>query len=188
VVRIYDVFFDYRVLLDTDAFFREVIVGPEFQRAMSTAEFHYLCGKYVRAREEALGLERRSLLAAASDAECRSTPRRRRLLDRHERRGQGARGQQAPLRRQRRRQRDRAIVWDAKSRAARARVDPGRREPQELRAPDRAADPGGAGIEEKGHDYFFAITTRARQRRALGRDPAEAVSWGKIDPDQLPAP
>ena len=30
VVRIYDIFFDYKVLLDTDAFFREVIAAPEF--------------------------------------------------------------------------------------------------------------------------------------------------------------
>ncbi len=66
VVRIYDIFFDYHVLLDTDAFFREVIAGPEFQRAMGTAEFHHLCGKYVRAREEALGhTTTRSLLSAA---------------------------------------------------------------------------------------------------------------------------
>ena len=34
VVRIYDIFFDYSVLLDTDAFFRRIIEGPEFQRAM----------------------------------------------------------------------------------------------------------------------------------------------------------
>src|SRR6185295_7359216 len=67
VVRIYDVFFDYSVLLDTDAFFREIISGPEFQRAMSTAEFHNLCGKYLRAREEKLGLSRKSLLAAAHE-------------------------------------------------------------------------------------------------------------------------
>ncbi len=33
VIRIYDVLFDYNVLLDTDAFVREVIQGPEFQRA-----------------------------------------------------------------------------------------------------------------------------------------------------------
>src|SRR5262249_18111739 len=65
VVRIYDIFFDYNVLLDTDAFFREIISGPEFQRTMSTAEFHFLCGKYLRAREGKLGLKRRSLLAAA---------------------------------------------------------------------------------------------------------------------------
>src|SRR5499427_7874533 len=50
VVRIYDIFFDYSVLLDTDAFFRKIIEGPEFQRAMSTAEFHYLCGRYVHER------------------------------------------------------------------------------------------------------------------------------------------
>src|ERR687886_945457 len=65
VVRIYDIFFDYSVLLDTDAFFRRVIEGEEFQRPMSTAEFHNLCGKYVRERERALGLENKSFLAAA---------------------------------------------------------------------------------------------------------------------------
>src|ERR1700754_3383057 len=42
VVRIYDIFFDYSVLLDTDAFFRQIIQGEEFQKPMSTAEFHYL--------------------------------------------------------------------------------------------------------------------------------------------------
>src|SRR6266487_5711359 len=41
VVRIYDIFFDYSVLLDTDTFFRKIIEGEEFQRPMSTAEFHY---------------------------------------------------------------------------------------------------------------------------------------------------
>ena len=65
VVRIYDIFFDYSVLLDTDAFFRRVIEGEEFQRTMSTAEFHHLCGRYVRERERKLGLEYKSLLAAA---------------------------------------------------------------------------------------------------------------------------
>jgi len=52
VVRIYDIFFDYSVLLDTDAFFRRIIEAPEFQKPMSTAEFHYLCGRYIRQREE----------------------------------------------------------------------------------------------------------------------------------------
>src|SRR5688500_16422777 len=40
VVRIYDIFFDYDVLLSTDAFFRRIIRQLEFQRAMSSAEFH----------------------------------------------------------------------------------------------------------------------------------------------------
>ena len=49
VVRIYDIFFDYNVLLSTDAFFREVSAREEFQRPMSTAEYHYLLRR-VRAR------------------------------------------------------------------------------------------------------------------------------------------
>src|SRR5947208_6756187 len=61
VVRIYDIFFDYRVLLDTDAFFREIISAPEFQRPMSTAEFHHLCGRYPGALEDQLGLTRTAL-------------------------------------------------------------------------------------------------------------------------------
>src|ERR1051325_10294293 len=56
VVRIYDIFFDYEVLLSTDEFYRRVIEGPEFQREMSTAEFHYLAGKYVAERERVLGI------------------------------------------------------------------------------------------------------------------------------------
>src|SRR3954447_19051243 len=65
VVRIYDIFFDYSVLLDTDAFFRKIIEGRECQRPMSTAEFHSLCGRYVREREQKLGIKEKSLLAVA---------------------------------------------------------------------------------------------------------------------------
>ena len=65
VVRIYDIFFEYDVLLSTDEFYRQMIEGPEFQRDMSTAEFHYLAGKYIAERERVLGIGRKSLLAAA---------------------------------------------------------------------------------------------------------------------------
>ena len=65
VVRIYDIFFDYSVLLDTDSFFRQIISAPEFQKTMSTAEFHYLAGRYVHERERKLGLKEKSLLAVA---------------------------------------------------------------------------------------------------------------------------
>ncbi|HKR22717.1 MAG TPA: deoxyhypusine synthase family protein, partial [Pyrinomonadaceae bacterium] len=65
VVRIYDIFFDYSVLLDTDSFFRKIIEAPEFQRPMSTAEFHYLCGRYVHEREKKLKIKDKSLLAVA---------------------------------------------------------------------------------------------------------------------------
>src|SRR6187402_3069389 len=65
VIRIYDVLFDYNVLLDTDAFVREVIQGPEFQKPMGTDEFHHLLGRYVFAREKKLGLKETSVLSAA---------------------------------------------------------------------------------------------------------------------------
>jgi len=65
VVRIYDIFFDYSVLLDTDAFFRRMIEAPEFQKPMSTAEFHFRAGRYVRERERKLGIKNKSMLAAA---------------------------------------------------------------------------------------------------------------------------
>ena len=43
------------------------------------------------------------------------------------------------------------------------------------------------GIAEKGHDYFLAVTDARPDTGGLsGATPAEAVSWGKIDPDQLP--
>src|SRR5204862_7225938 len=64
-VRIYDIFFDYEVLLSTDAYIRDVSAGPEFQRPMSTAEYHYLLGGYILEREKALGISRKSVLGVA---------------------------------------------------------------------------------------------------------------------------
>ncbi|HBA40012.1 MAG TPA: deoxyhypusine synthase, partial [Deltaproteobacteria bacterium] len=31
IVRIYDIFFDYDILISTDDFFREILKAPEFQ-------------------------------------------------------------------------------------------------------------------------------------------------------------
>src|SRR6188472_1062554 len=43
------------------------------------------------------------------------------------------------------------------------------------------------GIDEKGHDYFLQITDARPDTGGLsGATPAEAVSWGKVDPDKLP--
>src|SRR6476646_8257913 len=53
------------VLRDTDSFFRKIIEAPEFHRPMSTAEFHYLCGRYVHEREQKLGIKEKSLLGVA---------------------------------------------------------------------------------------------------------------------------
>lgn len=43
------------------------------------------------------------------------------------------------------------------------------------------------GLEEAGHDYFMQFTdARADTGGLSGATPSEAVSWGKIDPSQLP--
>src|ERR1041385_3589203 len=67
VIRIYDVLFDYNVLLDTDAFVREVIQGPEFQRTMGTDEFHHRLGRDVLERGKKLRLKDSSVLATAHE-------------------------------------------------------------------------------------------------------------------------
>jgi deoxyhypusine synthase len=42
------------------------------------------------------------------------------------------------------------------------------------------------GIQKGGHDYFIQITADAPHWGGLsGATPSEAVSWGKIKPDQL---
>ena len=189
VVRIYDVFFDYKVLLDTDAFFREIISGPEFQREMSTAEFHYLCGKYVKAREEKLGLTRRSLLAAAYDYGVpiyTSSP------------GDSSIGMNVAakaLEGNRLRfdvnadvNETAAIVWDAKANGGKSAVwILGGGSPKNFVLQTEPQIQEVLGIAEKGHDYFLALTDARPDTGGLsGATPAEAVSWGKIDPDQLP--
>src|SRR5437667_3834376 len=65
VIRIYDVLFDHNVLLDTDAFVREVIQGAEFQRPMGTDEFHSRLGQAVVERGKKLRLTDSSVLGTA---------------------------------------------------------------------------------------------------------------------------
>src|SRR5256884_1282413 len=65
VIRIYDIVFDYENLLGTDRFYRTLCRSEAFQRTLSTAEFHFLVGKYLAAREDETGHQGRSLLAAA---------------------------------------------------------------------------------------------------------------------------
>jgi deoxyhypusine synthase len=70
VVRIMTFFFDYTVLLKTDAFYRvRDRQSGEFQKPLSTAECHHLMGNLRRAREHALGLSR-ALLAGARRMIC----------------------------------------------------------------------------------------------------------------------
>ena len=43
------------------------------------------------------------------------------------------------------------------------------------------------GLDEKGHDYYLQFTDARMDTGGLsGATPAEAVTWGKVDPDRLP--
>ena len=189
VVRIYDVFFDYDVLLSTDAFFRKIIRAPEFQRAMSSAEFHHLCGKYLVERERALGIPQKSLLAAAYRCGVpiyTSSPGDSSIgmniaalaleggscvLDPNQDVNETA-----------------AIVLHAKRAGGQSAVFiAGGGSPKNFALQTEPQIQEVLGIDEKGHDFFLQVTDARPDTGGLsGATPAEAVSWGKIDPDRLP--
>jgi deoxyhypusine synthase len=189
VIRIYDVLFDYNVLLDTDAFVREVIQGPEFQRAMGTDEFHYLLGKYVAARQKKLGIKDSSVLATAYECGIpifTSSP------------GDSSIGMNVAAMALRDSKlmfdvnRDvnqtAGIVYHAKSTGHTSSVFIlGGGSPKNFMLQTEPQIQEVMGIQEKGHDYFLQCTDARPDTGGLsGATPAEAVSWGKVDPDKLP--
>lgn len=189
VIRIYDVLFDYSVLLSTDAFYRKIIQLPEFQKDMSTAEFHYLVGKFVYGREKALGLKNVSILSAAYQCGVpiyTSAP------------GDSSIGMNVAamsLRGNKLRidtnldvNETASIVWNAKAKGGKSAVVIfGGGSPKNFLLQTEPQIQEVLGIEESGHDFFVQFTdARADTGGLSGATPAEAVSWGKVDPDQLP--
>ncbi len=189
IIRIYDVLFDYDVLLDTDAFVRHVIQGAEFQRTMGSDEFHFLLGKYVAARERKLGLKETSVLSAAyrygvpvftsspgdssigMNVAAMALRDSKLLIDVNRDVNQTA-----------------AIVYGAKSGGATSSVFIlGGGSPKNFILQTEPQIQEVMGIEERGHDYFLQCTDARPDTGGLsGATPGEAVSWGKIDPENLP--
>jgi deoxyhypusine synthase len=188
VVRIYDVLFAYEVLLDTDRFYKELIHSAPFQRTMGTAEFHFLVGQYVAAREEALGIAHTSLLAAAYRAgvpvytsspgdssvgmniaaaalegsACVIDP----SVDVNE---------------------TAAIVYDATRHGKSGVLILGGGSPKNFVLQTEPHIQEILGLTDQGHTYFIQFTDARPDTGGLsGATPAEAVSWGKVDPDHLP--
>jgi deoxyhypusine synthase len=188
VVRIYDIFFDYRVLLATDEFIRRVSALPEFQRSMSTAEYHYRLGAYVRQRERVLGLKRRSVLGAAHEYGVpvyTSSPGDSSIgMNVAE---QALAGSQLRIDVSADVNETAAIVLEAKRRGKSGVLIVGGGSPKNFALQTEPQIQEVLGIDEKGHDYFLQITdARADTGGLSGATPGEAVSWGKIDPDKLP--
>jgi deoxyhypusine synthase len=189
IIRIYDILFDYDVLLKTDDFFRAVVREKEFQKTMGTAELHYRLGRYVAEREKVLGIRHSSVLATAykcgipvytpspgdssigmniaevelSGYSTRLDP----LLDVNE---------------------TAAIVLNAKRNGGKSGVLIfGGGSPKNFLLQTEPQIQEVLKIDEKGHDFFVQITDARPDTGGLsGATPSEAVSWGKVDPDQLP--
>src|SRR5438094_7511167 len=189
VVRIYDIFFHYDVLLKTDEFFREMISGPEFQRTISTAEFHHLAGKYVLERSRVLGLKDKSLLGAAHELGVpiyTSSP------------GDSSIGMNVAAKalEGNKLQFDvnadvnetAAIVYGAKKTGQKSAIlIVGGGSPKNFVLQTEPQIQEVLGLDEKGHDYYLQFTdARADTGGLSGATPAEAVIWGKVDPERLP--
>lgn len=189
IIRIYDILFDQSVLLESDAFLRRCIAEPEFQKPMSTAELHYRLGRYTQAREKAIGTSYVSVLTAAYEAGVpiyTSSP------------GDSTIGMnvaamaltgnklrfdvEADV------NETTSIVYDAKKQGGKSAVMIfGGGSPKNFILQTEPQLQEIMGIAEKGHDYFIQFTDARPDTGGLsGATPSEAMTWGKIDPDQLP--
>jgi len=194
-IRIYDIVFEYDVLLETDAFIRAILRAEPFQKRMSTAEFHYLLGKYVREVERQVGVIHSSLLATAYECGVpiyTSSPGDSSI-------GMNVaalalEGSQLVL--------DPSLDVNETAAIAYAARDSGI---PNVEGKSAALIIGGGspknfllqtqpqlhevlGLEERGHDYFIQITDARPDTGGLsGATPSEAVSWGKVDPEELPS-
>ncbi len=193
-IRIYDIVFDYDVLLGTDAFIRQVLRGEVFQKTMGTAEFHHHLGRYVREVELQLQLPHSCLLATAYEygvpiytsspgdssigmnVAALALEGNRLALDpsldvnetaaiayyARESDGPGVEGKSAAL-----------ILGGGSPKNFLLQTQPQIHEV--------------LGLEERGHDYFIQVTDARPDTGGLsGATPNEAVSWGKVDPEELP--
>lgn len=193
-IRIYDIVFGYDVLLETDAFIREILKADPFQKRMGTAEFHYLLGKYVREVEKQVGVKNSCLLATAYECGVpiyTSSPGDSSI-------GMNVaalslEGYKLVI--------DPSLDVNETAAIAYAARDTGN---PEVEGKSAALIIGGGspknfmlqtqpqlhevlGLEERGHDFFIQVTDARPDTGGLsGATPNEAVSWGKVDPDELP--
>jgi deoxyhypusine synthase len=184
VIRIYDVLFPATVLLETDAYIRDFLVRSGLNGPVSTAELHYALGCDLIARHPRC--EQYSVVAAAAaNGVPIFTPSP----------GDSSIGMN--------------IAYHELMNDSRLMIDPNK-DVNEVCAFILAGKKNGCvilgggspknfylqgqptlwevyGIPKGGNDYFIQITTDQVVWGGLsGATPAEAVSWGKVNPGVLP--
>jgi deoxyhypusine synthase len=189
LIRIYDILFDQDVLYKTDDFLDATLQAPEFQRHMGTAEMHWHLGRYLREREKVCGIPHRSVLGAAYEADVpvyTSSPGDSSI-------GMNVaalrlRGNGLCLDTERDVNETAALVYHAKEEVGKSAVVIfGGGSPKNFILQTEPQLQEIMGIADEGHDYFIQVTDARPDTGGLsGATPSEAVTWGKIDPDQLP--
>jgi deoxyhypusine synthase len=192
-IRIYDIVFGYDVLLETDAFIRELLRAEPFQKRMGTAEFHHLLGKYVREVEKQLGVNHSCLLATAYECGVpiyTSSPGDSSI-------GMNVaalalEGSQLVIDPSLDVNETAAITYGARDgipdvEGKSAALIIGGGSPKNFLLQTQPQIHEVLGLEERGHDYFIQVTDARPDTGGLsGATPNEAVSWGKVDPNELP--
>jgi len=190
VVRIYDVFLGYTdCLMATDKILRSIIVQPEFQKEMGTAEFYYRLGRYAAEWERKSGNRDVSILAAAHRAGVpihTSSPGDSTI-------GMNIAGLE--LKGLKLRINPSIDVTETTSYVLHAKRSGGKSavlligggSPKNFMLQTEPQIQEVLMIKEYGQDYFFQVTDARPDTGGLsGATPHEAVSWGKVDPDHLP--
>jgi len=188
VIRIYDIVFEYQNLLETDRFYRTLCSAESFQRRFSTAEFHYELGRCLAEIEDRYGRRGSSFVAAAyraavpiftpspGDSSIGMNLAALQLA--------GSQFQLDPLRDV---NQSAAIVWQAKRSGRSAVFIVGGGSPKNFLLQTEPHIQEVLGLAESGHDYFLQITDARPDTGGLsGATPSEAMTWGKVDPRQLP--
>jgi len=190
VVRIYDVLLGYTdCLMATDHILRGILVQPEFQREMGTAEFYHLLGRYAAEWERKSGNRDVSVLAAAWRAGVpvhTSSPGDSTI-------GMNIAGLE--LKGLKLRVNPSIDVNETTSYVLAAKRSGGKSavvligggSPKNFMLQTEPQIQEVLMIKEYGQDFFLQVTDARPDTGGLsGATPHEAVSWGKVDPDRLP--
>src|SRR3954462_8868628 len=190
LVRIYDVVIPYSDgLMATDELLRELLVKPEFQKEMGTAELHYLIGRYCAEWERKHKLKDVSVLAAAYRAgvPCYTSSPGDSTIGMNVA-GVELRGNKLRMNPSIDVNETTGIVLAAKRAGGRSGVVLwGGGSPKNFTLQTEPQIQEVLRIKEVGQDFFIQVTDARPDTGGLsGATPGEAVSWGKVDPTKLP--
>ncbi|MBS4015975.1 MAG: deoxyhypusine synthase [Candidatus Latescibacteria bacterium] len=192
VIRIYDIYGDYYgVLLETDVELRKILVQPQFQKEMGTQEFYYLLGRAMNQYEKKYQTGEVSILACAyrlgipiftsspGDSTIGMNIAGLELLEH--------KNFKLKINPSIDVNESTAIVLDAKKSGGKSAVIlVGGGSPKNFILQTEPQIQEILRIKEVGHDYDINITDARPDTGGLsGATPSEAVSWGKIDPNQV---